>query len=341
MWCQNWSKLRENWETPWRYGVFHPSLGREGESWHFAMPSTLLRCRFTIRPKFRSNVRSWEIQVIWKMGPLPFWTCDKGTDPERSRGGAIFDDPLDLGASPAAGWRGLNSTWIGWSASFKITSPGLDHLGGGDCTMPRKQKSKDSLHIFANLKCPMSHQSRIPRPCSQKDQRVWIHLFLAGCNHERSNPRNTLHFTGCWWERPSRPQGHRWEGCYFSWGGAEGRLRGYLHTDLEWHGRVIWIYCVSFCLSSLAVLLWFYFRQALDMDVEHEEKSITNRARDFTKAPWSGRFCGLSGFQKIQPKATERSSSEPIAPKRPDQVDLIHFLTIWKLSDAETWVPDL
>lgn len=40
--------------------------------------------------------------------------------------------------------------------------------------------------------------------------------------------------------------------------------------------------------------------KALDMDVEHEEKSITNRARDFTKA-------------------TERSSSEPIAPKRPDQ----------------------
>lgn len=59
---------------------------------------------------------------------------------------------------------------------------------------------------------------------------------------------------------------------------------------VTWKGDMN-ILCVSFCLSSLAFLLWFYGRQALDMDVEHEEKSITNRARDFTKAPWSGRFC--------------------------------------------------
>ena len=153
----------------------------------------------------------------------------------------------------------------------------------------------------------MSHQPGIARPqnfmCSQKHQRAHlIQLFLSRCSHERSNPRNiypapldrllmrkTI--------QTSRPSMRRML-LFMTWSRRPSAGISPQRFGVTWKGYLYMVYIYSIyiytrnihvCLSFIAgifVMVLPHPRQALDMDVEHEEKSITNRARDFTKAPW-------------------------------------------------------
>ena len=262
-----------------------------------------------------------------------------------------------------------NSTPIGWSASFKITSSGFDHLGGGDCTMPRKQKSKDSLN-WTNLKeSEVSHVSPARnsstselhvQPKSIKEL-IWFNCFFQAVLTKEAilEIYTMLRLTGCWWERPSRPQGHRWEGCYFSWGGAEGRPQGYLHKDLGWHGRDICIWCIftvyiyihsniniHVCLSFIAGI----FVMALVApetgigygcgawrEIHHQQGSWFHKSslacRDCTEREAIKLTFGIPSCSHLRPLSDlPRNLLLQSAQTR----QIWEILIIWKLSDAET-----